>query len=82
VFLGVMLAALTMQASGRQLLNALLLLPLATPILLSFVQVLAACLGDTNTATGLSAWLGLQLVFNVVYGTVCSVLFAELVASD
>ncbi|MBF0285555.1 MAG: heme exporter protein CcmB [Magnetococcales bacterium] len=62
--LGVLLAALTQGARGRETLLALLLLPLAVPLLIAGVQATAALLG---TGGEIAPWVRLILIFDVVY---------------
>ncbi|MBF0621090.1 MAG: heme exporter protein CcmB [Magnetococcales bacterium] len=62
--LGVLLAALTQAARSRETLLALLLLPLAVPLLIAGVQATAAVLTDMGSPW---PWLRLIAIFDVVY---------------
>jgi heme exporter protein B len=80
VALGVLLSALTLKASGKEVLFPLLYFPLATPILLAAVQSSANFL-DPNIQTAPWQWVGLLCSFDVVYFTLGLLLFGELAES-
>lgn len=77
---GTLYSALTARISGQQLLMPLLLFPLVVPAMLAAVKSTSlALLGD---AMGQSdSWLQLLLLFNVIYWSLCGVLFGRVVDS-
>jgi heme exporter protein B len=77
VALGVLLSALTLKASGKEVLFPLLYFPLATPILLAAIQSSANFL-DPNIQSAPWQWVGLLSCFDVVYFTLGLLLFGEL----
>ncbi|MFT4978727.1 MAG: heme exporter protein B [Myxococcota bacterium] len=77
---GTMYAALTARISGQQLLMPLLLFPLVVPALLAAVKSTSlALLGDAMGQS--SSWLQLLLFFNIIYWSLCGVLFGRVVES-
>ena len=77
---GTLYAALTARISGQQLLMPLLLFPLVVPALLAAVKSTSlALLGDVMGQS--SAWLQLLLFFNIIYWSLCGVLFGRVVES-
>lgn len=80
--LGVVLATLTMQSQGRQVLYALLFFPLCAPVAIALTQCLLCALGASADPEMFRSWLGLLGGFSVIYGAIGSVLFAELIYGD
>lgn len=80
VALGVLLSALTLRASGKEVLFPILYFPLATPILLAAIQSSANFL-DARMQTAPWQWVGLLLAFDIVYFTLGVLLFGELAES-
>ncbi len=80
--LGVILATLTAQAQGRQVLYALLFFPLCAPVAIGLSQGLLCVLDATAGADMFTSWLGLLAGFGVIYGAIGNVLFAELTHGD
>lgn len=75
---GTLYAALTARLSGQQLLMPLLLFPLVVPALVAAVKSTSlAMLGDAMGQAG--AWLQLLLFFNIIYWSLCGVLFGRVV---
>ena len=75
---GTLYAAMTAQARARQALLPLLLFPLVVPALLSAVKSTGLVLhGDPMGQLG--AWVALLATFDLVYWTLCGVLFARVV---
>jgi heme exporter protein B len=77
--LGVLLSAVTLTASSRQILYPLLYFPLTTPVLLAAVQASLAIGEKASSTQALQAWGGLLLAFDVVYITLGILLFPSLV---
>lgn len=77
--LGVLLSALTLKSSGKEILFPLLYFPLSTPILLAAIQSSLVFLNPENNTAW--EWLGLLTGFNVIYFTLGILLFDELVDS-
>jgi heme exporter protein B len=75
---GTLYAAMTSQARARQTLLPLLLFPLVVPVLLASVKATALLiLGDPmGQARG---WAALLLVFDLVYWSLCGLLFGRVV---
>ena len=77
VALGVILAAVTIHARGREIVLPLLLLPLSLPVLIGGVRVITLALeGRGAEAVG---WLGRLAAFDVMFLVLGSVLFALVV---
>ncbi|MGN7610662.1 heme exporter protein CcmB [Magnetococcales bacterium HHB-1] len=66
--LGVLLATLTQAARGRETLLALLLLPLAVPLLIAGIQSMGGVLADKDFQS-IKSWILLLTVFDTVYLT-------------
>ncbi len=81
--LGLLLSAMMLKADSKQILYPLLYFPLTTPVLLAAVQSAQEILiNATSTADLLSSWLGLLLIFDVIYIILSTLLFGELVKSE
>lgn len=77
---GTLYAALTARLETRQLLLPLLLFPLVVPCLLAAVKATALVLaGDPMDQVG--SWLALLACFDVLYWSLCGVLFAKVIES-
>ena len=77
---GAMYSAMTSRLSNQQLLLPLLLFPLIVPALLSAVKATALVFfGDPMEQ--MSSWLQLLVAFDVVYWSLCGVLFGRIVES-
>lgn len=75
---GTFYAALTARVAGRQLLLPLLLFPLLVPALLAAVK--ASGLAMSGDAMGqIPSWLALLLCFDLIYWSLCGVLFEKVV---
>ncbi len=75
---GTLYAALTARLPARQLLLPLLLFPLIVPALLAAVKATTLALeGDPMEQIG--SWLGLLLCFDLIYWSLCGVLFGKVV---
>ncbi len=75
---GTLYAALSARARGADVLLPLLLFPLVVPALLSSVKATALIL--TGDPMGqLSSWLGLLTAFDVLYWSLCGLLFGRVV---
>jgi heme exporter protein B len=79
--LGVLLSAMTLNASGREILFPLLYFPLATPVLLAAIQSSLAFLNPEPTELPWQ-WIGLLTSFDVIYFTLGILLFGELVETE
>ena len=78
--IGVLLTTMTLQSGARQILYPVLYFPLTTPVLLAAVESTTAHLGQGVTFGALmGSWLGLLLIFDVVYFTLGLLLFGELI---
>ena len=74
--LGILLSALTLKASGREMLFPLLYFPLTIPVLLAAIQ---GSLGFmTESGDNGWQWLGLLAGFDIIYFTLGILLFGEL----
>lgn len=78
VIIGVLLSALVLSASGREVLFPVLYFPLAIPILLAGIES-TLCFADESLAEQGWQWLGLALGFDVIYATLGALLFGEIV---
>ncbi|WP_299431174.1 heme exporter protein CcmB [uncultured Meiothermus sp.] len=67
-------AGMLARLRGREILLPLLLFPLVIPVVLAAVR-LTQGLAEGIPISELSDWLRLLLVFNIVYVTVCAILF-------
>ena len=77
---GTLYSALTARISGQQLLMPLLLFPLVVPALLAAVKSTSlVLLGDVMGQSG--SWLQLLLFFDIIYWSLCGVLFGRVVES-
>ncbi len=75
---GTLYAALSARARGSDVLLPLLLFPLVVPALLSSVKATALVLtGDPMGQLG--SWLGLLTAFNLIYWSLCGLLFGRVV---
>lgn len=75
---GTLYSAMIAQLSGRQLLLPLMLFPLVVPVIVAAVKTTSlVMLGDPMDQT--SSWLALLACFNLVYWSLCGVLFGRVV---
>lgn len=77
--LGILLAAVTMKTQARQVLYPLLYFPMATPVLMSAIQVSLIYLETGSYTSATNAWFVLLAAFDVIYATLGVLLFSELV---
>ena len=83
VAIGVLLSTLTLGAHSRQVLYPLLYFPLVTPVLLAAVESSRGILlNGYSLGDMFQSWLGLLVVFNVIYTTLGFLLFGELVKAE
>ena len=81
--LGVLLSTMTMRSGSKQILYPLLYFPLTTPVLLSAVESSKAVLANGDSLeTLMSSWLGLLVIFGIIYFTLGLLLFGELVKAE
>jgi heme exporter protein CcmB len=81
--IGVLLSALILRANARQILYPLLYFPLTVPVLLSGVQVLLNVLQHgLSMQEQMSSWLGLLLVFNLMYFGFGLLFYGDLLKSN
>ena len=81
--LGAVLSLMTMGSSARQILYPILYFPLTTPVLLAAVEATRSHVMDgVPVAAMFSSWLGLLLIFDIIYLTLGMLIFAELVKPD
>ncbi|MDP2306647.1 MAG: heme exporter protein CcmB [Pseudomonadota bacterium] len=75
---GTLYSALAARARGSDVLLPLLLFPLVVPALLSCVKATSLILsGDPMSQLG--SWVGLLVAFNVIYWSLCGLLFGRVV---
>lgn len=75
---GTLYAAMASQARAKQTLLPLLLFPLVVPVLLSAVKASSlVILGDPMSQRG--AWMTLLILFDVIYWSLCGLLFGRVV---
>ena len=77
---GTLYAALTARLQSRQLLLPLLLFPLIVPCLLASVKA-TSLLMSGDPMGQVSSWLGLLLAFDVLYWSLCGLLFGRVIAA-
>ena len=81
--LGVLLALITMDSGARAILYPLLYFPLTTPVLLSAIESGRSHLLDNEGLMELlQSWLGLLVIFDIIYFTLGILLFSELIKAD
>lgn len=78
--LGILLAAMTLKAAGREVLFPLLYFPLAVPVLLASSQAALSFISGVSSGE-VGQWLGLLLGFDIIYLTLGILLFGELLVS-
>lgn len=77
---GTLYAALTARLQSRQLLLPLLLFPLIVPCLLASVKATSLLMsGDPMGQVG--SWIGLLLAFDLLYWSLCGLLFGRVIAA-
>jgi heme exporter protein B len=76
---GTFFAALSLRTRNRELLLPLILLPVSTPALLAMVQATTAVLSGEFEA---GLWLRLLVAFDVVFTTLCVLLFDLVLRED
>lgn len=80
---GVLLSTMMLGSGTRQILYPILYFPLTTPVLISAVEANKMSLIDGATlGTLMNSWLGLLIIFDIIYITAGFLLFGELVGSD
>lgn len=81
--LGVLLSAMTLKASARQLLFPLIYFPLTTPVLLAAVNgtdiLLGTAPGSAFPWNELQGWLTILVAFDAIYFTLGLLLFREVI---
>jgi heme exporter protein B len=81
--LGVLLSTMMMRSNAKQILYPLIYFPLTTPVLLAAVESSRAHLVDGSSLEKLlSSWLGLLVIFGIMYFTLSLLLFGELVKPE
>ncbi len=81
--LGVLLSTLMLSSGTKQILYPILYFPLTTPVLISAVEANRMTLMDGLSLIDLlNSWLGLLIIFDILYLTAGLFLFGELVGSD
>lgn len=81
--LGVLLSTMTMRSGAKQILYPILYFPLTTPVLLAAVESCnAIMLNQESLADLMKSWLGLLLIFGIIYLTLGLVLFGELIKPE
>lgn len=81
--LGVLLSTMMLRSNAKQILYPLLYFPLTVPVLLSAVESSHVILVEGKDLSSLmSSWLGLLVIFGIMYFTLCLLLFGELVKPE
>ncbi len=78
--IGTLLATMTVQTRARESLLPIVMLPVALPVLLSAVRASTAILSDAPIADWI-AWPQLLIVIDVIYLTLCFLLFEYVIES-
>ena len=76
--MGVLLSTLTYSAKGRESIFPILYFPLTIPILLASIQASLAFISGSSDAWN---WFGIIGGFDIIYFTLGSLLFGELISS-
>lgn len=76
--IGTLLATMTVQTRAREALLPIVMLPITLPVLLAAVRASSGILNDAPAETW-QGWLAILLVLNVIYGTLCFLLFESVV---
>jgi heme exporter protein B len=80
---GILTSAMMLKAGGRAFLYPLVYFPLTVPVLIAAIQASLEITEHGRTlADVLPNWLGLLIIFDVIYVTLGILLFGELVKSD
>lgn len=81
--IGVLLSTMMLRSNAKQILYPLLYFPLTVPVLLSAVESSRMILADGKDLSYLmSSWLGLLVIFGIMYFTLCLLLFGELIKPE
>ncbi|MBI1257687.1 MAG: cytochrome C biogenesis protein [Chloroflexi bacterium] len=72
--LGTLLAAMTVQTRSREALLPIVMMPVVLPLLLASVRASTAILNSTPQSDWIQ-WVQIVLVLDVIYGTMCFLLF-------
>ena len=81
--IGLLLSTMTMRSGSKQILYPLLYFPLTTPVLLSAVEASKAVIIRNHGISDLTgSWLGLLMIFGIIYFTLGVLLFGELVKAE
>lgn len=81
--IGVLLSTMMLRSNAKQILYPLLYFPLTVPVLLSAVESSRMILVEGKDLSYLmSSWLGLLVIFGIMYFTLCLLLFGELVKPE
>ena len=81
--IGVLLSTMMLRSNAKQILYPLLYFPLTVPVLLSAVESSRMILVDGKDLSYLmSSWLGLLVIFGIMYFTLCLLLFGELIKPE
>ena len=75
---GTLYAAMTSQVRGREVLLPLLLFPLVVPVVLAVVKGTGLALAGDPMGQS-SSWLSVLLIFDIVYWSVCPLVFSAVV---
>jgi heme exporter protein B len=73
---GTVYAAMTAQARGKDVMLPLLLFPLVIPVLVAAVKATTLCVGR-DPMNQLPSWLSLLAIFDLVYWSLCPLLFGR-----
>ena len=79
---GTFFAALGLRSRNRELLLPLLLLPISLPALLAMVQATTGVLTADLDAIQITSWIRLLAGYDVVFTTVCVLLFGTVISAE
>ena len=81
--LGVLLALVTMSSTAKEILFPLLYFPLTAPVLLAAIESGRSHLSGNIPFVELAqSWLGLLVIFDIIYFTLGILLFGEIIKAD
>ena len=81
--IGVLLSTMMLRSNAKHILYPLLYFPLTTPVLLAAVESSRAHLAEgASLEKLLASWLGLLVIFGIMYFTLSLLLFGELVKPE
>jgi heme exporter protein B len=79
---GTFFAALGLRARSRELLLPLLLLPISLPALLAMIQATTGVMTGDLDALQISSWIQMLLGYDVIFTTICILLFETVLQAE